>query len=128
VGTLCGRSALLCVPLVDPSGARSPRRRDADTREPRVECRDELIQGFPVLGRATAVAHAIFELGERNDGYTFGWVQTTLGVSAEAVSLEGLERAKPAVGRLKDLLDLAEILEIRRRTGREARSFVILDS
>ena len=34
-GTLCGRSAPLCVPLVDPSGARSPRRRDADTREPR---------------------------------------------------------------------------------------------
>jgi len=34
------------------------------------------------------------------------------------LSLEGLERAKRAAGRLKDLLDLAEILEIRRRTGR----------
>jgi len=32
------------------------------------------------------------------------------------LSLEGLERAKRAAGRLKDLADLEEILEIRRRT------------
>lgn len=34
------------------------------------------------------------------------------------LSLDGLERAKRATGRLKDLADLAEILEIRRQTGR----------
>ena len=34
------------------------------------------------------------------------------------LSLEGLERAKRAAGRLKDLVDLEEILEIRRQTGR----------
>lgn len=34
------------------------------------------------------------------------------------LSLHGLERAKRATGRLKDLADLAEILEIRRQTGR----------
>ena len=34
------------------------------------------------------------------------------------LSLEGLERAKRAAGRLTDLVDLAEILEIRRQTGR----------
>ena len=32
------------------------------------------------------------------------------------LSLDGLERAKRATGRLKDLVDLEEILEIRRRT------------
>jgi hypothetical protein len=32
------------------------------------------------------------------------------------LSLDGLERAKRATGRLKDLVDLAEIKEIRRRT------------
>ena len=31
------------------------------------------------------------------------------------LSLDGLERAKRAAGRLKDLSDLAEILEIRKR-------------
>jgi hypothetical protein len=31
------------------------------------------------------------------------------------MSLDGLERAKRAAGRLKDLSDLAEILEIRKR-------------
>ena len=40
------------------------------------------------------------------------------GHQVQVLSLEGLERAKRAAGRLKDLLDLAEILEIRRRTGR----------
>jgi hypothetical protein len=34
------------------------------------------------------------------------------------LGLDGLERAKRAAGRLKDLLDLAEILEIRRLGGR----------
>lgn len=34
------------------------------------------------------------------------------------LGLEGLERAKRAAGRLKDLVDLEEILEIRRQTGR----------
>jgi len=34
------------------------------------------------------------------------------------LSLDGLERAKRAMGRLKDLADLADILEIRRQTKR----------
>jgi hypothetical protein len=34
----------------------------------------------------------------------------------QVLSLEGLERAKRAAGRLKDLADLEEILELRRRT------------
>ena len=38
--------------------------------------------------------------------------------SVRVLSLEGLEKAKRAAGRLKDLADLAEILEIRRLTGR----------
>jgi hypothetical protein len=38
--------------------------------------------------------------------------------SVKVFSLEGLERAKRAAGRLKDLADLAEILELRRQTGR----------
>lgn len=33
------------------------------------------------------------------------------------LTLEGLERAKRAAGRLKDVLDLAEILELRRQAG-----------
>jgi hypothetical protein len=32
------------------------------------------------------------------------------------MDLDGLERAKRAAGRVKDLLDLAEIAEIRRRS------------
>jgi hypothetical protein len=39
------------------------------------------------------------------------------GMQVRVLSLDGLERAKRAAGRLKDLADLAEILEIRRRTG-----------
>ena len=35
------------------------------------------------------------------------------------LSLDGLERAKRAAGRLKDLADLAEIQEIRHLGGRE---------
>ena len=38
--------------------------------------------------------------------------------SVRVLSLEGLEKAKRAAGRLKDLADLAEILEIRRQAGR----------
>ena len=38
------------------------------------------------------------------------------GRKIQVLSLEGLERAKRAAGRLKDLADLEEILEIRRRT------------
>jgi hypothetical protein len=37
--------------------------------------------------------------------------------SVKVLSLEGLEKAKRAAGRLKDLADLAEILELRRQTG-----------
>ena len=39
------------------------------------------------------------------------------GRSALVLGLDGLERAKKAAGRVKDLTDLAEIREIRRRTG-----------
>jgi len=38
--------------------------------------------------------------------------------SVRVLSLEGLEKAKRAAGRLRDLADLAEILELRRQTGR----------
>jgi predicted nucleotidyltransferase len=40
------------------------------------------------------------------------------GQSVKVLSLEGLEKAKRAAGRLKDLVDLAEILELRRQTRR----------
>jgi hypothetical protein len=39
------------------------------------------------------------------------------GRRVRVMSLDALERAKRAAGRLKDVVDLAEILEIRRRTG-----------
>jgi hypothetical protein len=54
---------------------------------------------FPVAAR----------LADRMDVY---------GKPVRVLSLDGLERAKRAAGRLKDLADLAEILEIRRQTGR----------
>jgi hypothetical protein len=38
--------------------------------------------------------------------------------TVRVLSLDGLERAKRAVGRLKDLADLAEIVEIRKRQAR----------
>lgn len=38
------------------------------------------------------------------------------GLDVAVLNLDGLERAKRAAGRLKDIADLAEILEIRRRT------------
>lgn len=40
---------------------------------------------------------------------------TVYGRSVRVLSLDGLERAKRAAGRLKDLADLAEIIEIRNR-------------
>jgi hypothetical protein len=40
------------------------------------------------------------------------------GRPVRVLSLEGLEKAKRAAGRLKDLAVLAEIREIRRQTGR----------
>ena len=39
------------------------------------------------------------------------------GQAVQVLSLEGLERAKRAAGRTKDVLDLADILEIRRQSG-----------
>jgi hypothetical protein len=39
-------------------------------------------------------------------------------LSIVVLDLDGLERAKRAAGRAKDLVDLAEIAEIRRRLGR----------
>jgi hypothetical protein len=41
---------------------------------------------------------------------------TIYGHQVQVLSLDGLERAKRAAGRLKDIADLAEILEIRKRT------------
>jgi hypothetical protein len=43
---------------------------------------------------------------------------TVYGRSVRVLNLDGLERAKRAAGRLKDLADLAEIIEIRRRQSR----------
>ena len=43
---------------------------------------------------------------------------TLYGRSVRVLSLDGLERAKRAAGRLKDLADLAEIMDIRRRQSR----------
>lgn len=43
---------------------------------------------------------------------------TVYGQSVQVLSLDGLERAKRAIGRLKDLADLAEIVEIRKRQSR----------
>ena len=40
------------------------------------------------------------------------------GRDVQVLSLDGLERAKRAGGRLKDLADLAEIIEIRKRQPR----------
>jgi hypothetical protein len=54
--------------------------------------------GFPVVSRVS------------------DWMEI-YGMQVRVLSLDGLERAKRATGRLKDLADLAEILEIRRRTG-----------
>jgi hypothetical protein len=54
--------------------------------------------GFPVVSRVS------------------DWMEI-YGMQVRVLSLDGLERAKRAAGRLKDLADLAEILEIRRRTG-----------
>ncbi len=53
--------------------------------------------GFPVVARVSE------------------WMEV-YGAQVRVLSLDGLERAKRASGRLKDLADLAEILEIRRQT------------
>jgi hypothetical protein len=42
---------------------------------------------------------------------------TLYGRPVKVLTLEGLERAKRAAGRQKDLADLAEILELRRQSG-----------
>lgn len=47
----------------------------------------------------------------------FGTSMELYGLNVQVLSLEGLERAKRAAGRVKDLADLEEILEIRRRSG-----------
>jgi hypothetical protein len=46
---------------------------------------------------------------------------TLYGRSVRVLSLDGLERAKRAAGRLKDLADLAEIIEIRKQLSRKER-------
>jgi len=43
--------------------------------------------------------------------------QEVAGLRMAVLSLDGLERAKRAVGRVKDLLDLEEIAEIRRQSS-----------
>jgi hypothetical protein len=44
---------------------------------------------------------------------------TIYGRAVHVLSLDGLERAKRAAGRLKDVADLAEILELRKRQSEE---------
>lgn len=64
-----------------------------------------------LLGEITGIgAFAVVDrLAEPMDVY---------GVSVRVLSLDGLERAKRAAGRLQDLADIALIQEIRRQTGR----------
>lgn len=45
--------------------------------------------------------------------------QEVAGLRIDVLSLEGLERAKRAAGRVKDLLDLEEIAELKRQTNRK---------
>jgi hypothetical protein len=47
----------------------------------------------------------------------FAQVMEIYGQPVNVLSLEGLERTKRAAGRLKDLTDLEEIIELRRQTG-----------
>jgi hypothetical protein len=47
--------------------------------------------------------------------YRMSVPMTVYGRSVRVLSLDGLARAKRAAGRLKDLADLAEIIEIRKR-------------
>ena len=44
--------------------------------------------------------------------------QEVAGLRLDVLSLDGLERAKRAAGRVKDLLDLEEISEIRRQSSK----------
>ena len=48
----------------------------------------------------------------------FGQKMEIYDREVRVLSLEGLERAKRAAGRPRDVLDLADILEIRRQTGK----------
>ncbi len=54
-------------------------------------------------------------LGAYADVVTFAEEVSLYGRPAKVLSLDGLERAKRAAGRIKDLADLAEIKEIRKR-------------
>lgn len=45
--------------------------------------------------------------------------QEVAGLRIDVLSLEGLERAKRAAGRVKDLLDLEEIAELKRQANRK---------
>lgn len=63
-----------------------------------------------LLGELTGVG-GFDKLAEQTD------VMDLYGHPVRVMSLDALETAKRAAGRLKDLADLAEILEIRRRRG-----------
>ncbi len=53
--------------------------------------------------------------GEFGAVHTFSTPLELYGEKVSVLNLEGLERAKRAAGRLKDVLDLAEIAELRKR-------------
>jgi hypothetical protein len=63
-----------------------------------------------VLGEVTG-------LGTFNDVLQLAGTLDVAGTETLVLTLDGLERAKRAAGRAKDLLDLAEIGEIRKRGG-----------
>jgi hypothetical protein len=62
-----------------------------------------------VLGEVTG-------LGGYDAVATFASEQDVVGLRLAVLSLDGLERAKRAAGRVKDLLDLEEISEIKRQS------------
>lgn len=63
-----------------------------------------------ILGEVTG-------LGRYDDVARLATPQDVAGLRLNVLSLDGLERAKRAAGRVKDLLDLEEISEIRRQSG-----------
>lgn len=63
-----------------------------------------------LFGEVTGIG--TYAVVERLSAWTLVYRQ-----QVRVLTLEGLERAKKAAGRLKDLLDLAEIAEIRKQSG-----------
>jgi hypothetical protein len=115
------RDAVNLTRLADALGPHHPTLRGAPPDLPFIWDADTVRSGLNFTLRTDLgdldVLGEVIGLGGYDAVARFSTPQSIGDLSVRVLTLEGLERAKRAAGRAKDLIDLEEIAEIRRQSG-----------